>query len=48
MGVTYIEGLITEPTKKQKSIRFLVESGANYTLLPYDDWQAIELSPRRA
>ena len=47
MGVTIIEGLVTGPTGKQKNLRFLVDSGASYTLLPYDDWHAIELSPKR-
>lgn len=28
-------------------MRFLVDSGATYTLLPHEDWQAIELSPKR-
>ena len=27
---------------------FLVDSGATYTLLPYEDWQAIGLSPKRS
>jgi len=48
MGVTYIEGLISGPTKKRKSTRFLVDSGATYTLLPFDDWHEIELSPMRS
>src|SRR5437660_479846 len=48
MGITYIDGQVTGPTGKQRSIRFLVDSGAMYTLLPYEDWQAIELTPKRA
>ncbi len=47
MGITYIEGTITGPTNKQANVRFLVDSGATYSLLPLSDWQAIGLSPSR-
>lgn len=47
MGITYIEGMVTGPTGKQATIRFLVDSGATYTLLPSGNWRAIELSPKR-
>ncbi|GFO96297.1 hypothetical protein ig2599ANME_0486 [groundwater metagenome] len=47
MGITYIEGIVTGPTGKQATVRFLVDSGATYTLLSYKDWQEIELSPKR-
>jgi len=48
MGVTYIEGVVTGPTGEQATVRFLVDSGASYTLLPYKDWQAVGLSPKRS
>ena len=48
MGITYIEGVVTGPTGQQATVRFLVDSGATYTLLPYEDWQAIGLSPKRS
>jgi predicted aspartyl protease len=48
MGITYIEGVVTGSTGKQAAVRFLVDSGATYTLLPHQDWQAIELSPKRS
>lgn len=48
MGVTYIDGVVTGPTGQQRSVRFLVDSGASYTLLPYDDWQAIGLTAKRS
>ncbi|WP_376788706.1 aspartyl protease family protein [Thermoflexus sp.] len=48
MGLTYIEGTVTGPTGKQAVVRFLVDSGATYTLLPYEIWQAIELKPKRS
>ncbi len=47
MGVTYVEGVVTGPTGKSETERFLVDSGASYTLLPRHKWQALELSPRR-
>jgi predicted aspartyl protease len=48
MGITYIDGTVTGPTGKQASVRFLVDSGATYSLLPQKDWTAIELSPKRS
>jgi len=47
MGVTYIEGTVTGPTGKQETVKFLVDSGAKYSLLPQKVWEAIELQPKR-
>jgi predicted aspartyl protease len=47
MGVTYIEGTVTGPTDKRDNVRFLVDSGATYTLLPEKSWKAIGLIPKR-
>ena len=46
MGITYISGTVTGP-KGQRTLDFLVDSGATYTLLPFDVWQAIGLAPKR-
>ena len=46
MGITYIDGSVTGPAGVAQ-VRFLVDSGATYSLLPYDAWQAIGLQPRR-
>jgi len=43
MGVTYAEGLLTGPTGQQAPVRFLVDSGATYTLVPHDVWKALGL-----
>ncbi len=43
MGLTYIEGTVTGPNGKQATVRFLVDSGASYTLLPRKVWRGIEL-----
>ena len=47
MGVTYVEGVATGPTGKQASVRFLVDSGATYSLLPHDVWQVLDIAPKR-
>ena len=47
MGVTYIEGLLTGPTGKQATVRFLVDSGATYTLVPAKESRLLELQPKR-
>ncbi|MGD1101064.1 MAG: retroviral-like aspartic protease family protein [Terriglobia bacterium] len=45
MGLIHIEGTVTGPKGKQASLKFLVDSGATYTLLPQKVWRAIELKP---
>ncbi len=47
MGVTYIEGEVRGPNDGKATVRFLVDSGASYSLLAEDDWQAIGLKPKR-
>lgn len=46
MGLIYIDGVVTGPAGS-RTVRFLVDSGAKYSLLPHADWQAIGLAPRR-
>lgn len=47
MGISYVEGKVRGPTGKEEEVRFLIDSGATYSLLPYEIWQKIELSPKR-
>lgn len=47
MGLIYVEGVATGPTGKQVALRFLVDSGASYSLLPYDAVKELELTPKR-
>jgi len=47
LGITYIEGKVRGPTGKEEQLRFLVDSGATYSLLPIEIWERIELSPKR-
>jgi len=48
MGLTYIEGLLSGPTGKQASVKFLVDSGATYTLVPAEQARLLELQPKRS
>lgn len=48
MGLTHIEGVVTGPTGKKATVRFLVDSGATYTLLPAKECKALELVAKRA
>jgi aspartyl protease family protein len=46
MGVSYIQGTVRGPLGEQ-SLRFLIDSGAGYTLLPEPVWRGIGLAPKR-
>jgi len=47
MGITYIEGKVHGPKGKRQRAKFLVDSGATYTLLPQPVWKKIGLVPDR-
>jgi predicted aspartyl protease len=47
MGITHVEGTVTGVGGRQAVVMFMVDSGATYTLLPLDVWQAIGLAPSR-
>jgi len=47
MGVTYVEGQVKGLSGKQEHVKFLVDSGATYSLLPKAVWEAIGLEPKR-
>ena len=47
MGITYVEGKVTGPSGKSKNVKFLVDSGATYSLLPKSVWTEIGLEPKR-
>lgn len=47
LGITHIEGTVRGPTGREKQVRFLVDSGTTYSLLPQKIWQAIKLKPLR-
>ncbi len=48
MGLVYVEGTVAGPAAQKQSLRFLVDSGATYTLLPNDTWRSIGLSAKRS
>jgi clan AA aspartic protease len=47
MGLTHVEGTLTGPTGEQRTLRFLVDSGASYTLVPAPVWQELGIAPIR-
>lgn len=47
MGVTYVEGQVTGASGKPQTVKFLVDSGVTYSLLPKTVWTAIGLKPKR-
>lgn len=47
MGVTYVEGQVKGPSGKEENVKFLVDSGATYSLLPKAVWEALGLKPKR-
>ena len=46
MGLAFVEGVV-RGRKKQATVKFLVDSGAVYTLLPDKVWRATGLKPKR-
>ena len=47
MGITYIRGQVKGTKGKQADVKFLIDSGATYSVLPKRIWQAIGLKPKR-
>ena len=47
MGITYVEGVVKAANGGERSVRFLVDSGATYSLLPHNVWQEIGLTSKR-
>ena len=47
MGITYIEGKVRGNGGDEQVVRFLVDSGATYSLLPEAAWKALGLEPKR-
>jgi clan AA aspartic protease len=48
MGITFVDGTVTGPNGQTDALRFLVDSGANYTLLPEATWKKLGLEPKRS
>ena len=49
MGLTYIDGTVRPPGSRRRGrrVRFLVDSGAVYSVLPKRDWRALGLKADR-
>lgn len=47
MGIIYIDGTVAGPTGEQSAVRFLVDSGATYTVLPHEVWRHLALATKR-
>ena len=47
MGLTYVDGIARGAGGQEESVRFMVDSGAKYTLLPREVWQSLQLQPSR-
>ena len=45
--ISYVQGTVRGPTGQEATVRFLIDSGAAYSLLPAHVWQAIGLAPTR-
>jgi predicted aspartyl protease len=50
MGVTYVHARLNRPERRGRplAVRFLVDSGAIYSVLPENVWHALRLKPERA
>ncbi len=46
MGISYVEGRVRGP-KGEERVRFLIDSGAMYSLLPEPVWKKIGVDPER-
>jgi len=47
MGLTFIEGKVKGKDGKEADVKFLVDSGATYTLLAQEYWKKINLTSKR-
>jgi predicted aspartyl protease len=49
MALTYVEGTVRAPGRRlrPRRVRFLVDSGAVYSVLRRSDWRALGLKPSR-
>lgn len=47
VGLTYIEGVVTGPSGEAVPLEFLIDTGAQYSLLPHEVWRRLGLVPKR-
>ena len=46
MGITRIAGAVSGPSGEERVVKFLVDSGATYSVLPDDVWRELGLKPK--
>src|SRR3989449_2502168 len=47
LGISYVQGTVRGPAGAEAAVRFLIDSGATYSLLPEPVWRAIGIVPKR-
>jgi clan AA aspartic protease len=47
VGITYVQGRVKGPSKKQKAVKFLIDSGVTFSLVPRNVWKAIGLKTKQ-
>jgi clan AA aspartic protease len=47
VGISYVEGKVRGPSGAEATVRFMIDSGAMYSLLPESVWKALGLEPTR-
>lgn len=47
MGITYIDGIAIGDNGAEQPIKFLVDSGSMYSLIPKKCWESFGLTPKR-
>src|SRR5437763_4802003 len=47
MGIVHVDMMVTGERGVTRNVRFLVDSGAAYSVLPHETWQALGLRPSR-
>ena len=48
MGLTFVEATVSGKKGKKVAVKFLVDSGAIYSLLPENVWKSLGLKPKRS
>jgi predicted aspartyl protease len=46
MGLTYVDGVVSGPLG-ERAVKFLIDTGAQASLLPHEVWRAIGLAPQK-
>jgi aspartyl protease family protein len=47
VGLTYVDGTLTGPSGATANVRFFLDSGATYSLVPHAVWTALGLTAKR-